>query len=84
MGLIEQTIAEAVRIGVAEAVKPLEQKVNALCDIEAKRMMNKSESAEYMGVSLYFFNNMTKSPSFPKAEDGLWSRGELENWMNNR
>ena len=84
MGLIEQTIAEAVRIGVAEAVKPLEQKVNALCDIEAKRMMNKSESAEYMGVSLYTFNRMTKLPGFPKAEDGLWARGWLDAWILRR
>ena len=33
MGAIEQTIAEAVRIGVADAVKPLHDKIDALCKV---------------------------------------------------
>ncbi len=84
MNEIEQTIIEAVKSGISEALRPLELKVENLYGISYKRMMNKSESAEYMGVSLYTFNSMTKLPGFPKAEDGLWARGWLDAWILRR
>lgn len=84
MGAIEQAMLNAARIAVAEANKPLEKKIEMLYSTEAKRMMSKSEAAQYMGVSLYTFNLMTKSQGFPKSELGFWARGWIDEWMSKR
>ena len=50
-GAIEQQVSEAVRFAVNDAVRPIAQKLDTLYSIEAKRMMNKADAAEYMCVT---------------------------------
>lgn len=84
MGAIEQTLIEATRIAVAEAVKPLAAKLDWLYSKESAKMLNKKEAAKYMGLSLYNFSLMIKSQGFPKDVGGFWARGWLDEWMNKR
>ena len=84
MGAIEQTLIEATRIAVSEAVKPLAAKLELLCAQESAKMLNKTDAAKYLCVSTPTFTKFTKQQGFPKDACGFWARGWLDNWQSNR
>ena len=79
---IEQTIAEAVAAHIIPRIESVEKLIKADAN---KRMMNKSETAEFLGISTPTLTKWIESePSFPKPIDGYWARGWIEEWLSNR
>jgi predicted DNA-binding transcriptional regulator AlpA len=80
----EHTLHVLIGVAVNEAINPLSKKINKLIEVDNKRMLNKTEAAEFLGISIPTFNKFSKESGFPKDAAGFWAKGWLENWTNNR
>ena len=84
MGAIEQAFADIAEAAAKKAVEKIDKKIDLFCLQESKRMLNKTEAAKYLGVSLHVFTQFTKSQGFPEDEDGFWAKGWLNEWTSKR
>ena len=83
MSALDEQIITAVNLGVQTAIKPLIKQIERLTQLEGARLLNKTQSAAYLGISLPTFNNLAKRPGFPVQSTGFWARDSLDKWLAN-
>lgn len=84
MSALDEQIITAVNLGVQTAIKPLIKQIERLTQLEGARLLNKTQSAAYLGISLPTFNNLVKQPGFPVQLMGFWARNSLDKWLAKR
>lgn len=71
---------------IIKAINTLNKKIDELMKYQNNRMLNATETAEYLGMSPYELRKERgRSYCFPKpTNSGKWAQGWLDEWKSQR